>query len=144
MLSTIHAQYKGALGATRAPETAFLPSQGAWWRHAKRGFRMSLLLPTATQATPTIRYRLIIYKEWVAEVAVFVAKKSFSTCCPCRISCGCSQISPEYLYHIVVRAIRAMICLVYSMQSAGTLMREFRRIAIIYCCCRRDRYRATG
>ena len=38
---------------------------------------MSLLLPTATQATPTIRYRLIIYKEWVAEVEVFVAKKVF-------------------------------------------------------------------
>ena len=77
MISTIHAQYKGALGATRAPETAFLPSQSAWWRHAKRGFLMSLLLPTATQATPTIRYRLIIYKEWVAEVEVFVAKKVF-------------------------------------------------------------------
>ena len=53
---------------------------------------MSLLLPTATQATPTIRYRLIIYKEWVAEVEVFVAKKVFQLAALAEYNAGVHKL----------------------------------------------------
>lgn len=53
------------------------PPQNAWWRHAKRGFMMLLLLPTATSMVFLTYWKYVGYENGVAEVAVFFAKKFF-------------------------------------------------------------------
>lgn len=53
------------------------PPQNAWWRHAKRGFMMLLLLPTATSMMFLTYWKYVGYENGVAEVAVFFAKKFF-------------------------------------------------------------------
>lgn len=59
------------------PNAALSTYRNAWWRHAKRGFMMLLLLPTATSMAFLTYWKYVGYENGVAEVAVFFAKKFF-------------------------------------------------------------------
>ena len=56
-------------------QKAFPLQQSAWWRPAKRGFLIPLLLPTATSQMSVMCWLCVCYEDQVAVVAFFFAKK---------------------------------------------------------------------
>ena len=77
------ASNKGNGEANGMRDAVFLTKLGvlcamrASWRYAKVSFTPRLMLPTATRTTLAMCCEPIIYRGWVAEVAVFRQKKVF-------------------------------------------------------------------
>lgn len=81
MLSLMDAQYKvlfcGNEGWRDPSKWHSRHAQSGWWRHAKSRFLMPPLLPTATPRMIVKYCKYDDYESQVAEVAVFLRKKSF-------------------------------------------------------------------